>query len=58
MRVKDPSRATAEKTKRHKKSNQLQDEDSSDEIAGKGDSDDIAGADIMVRDNWQLSGYV
>ncbi|XP_077159712.1 ubiquitin carboxyl-terminal hydrolase 45 isoform X2 [Paroedura picta] len=36
MRVKDPSRAITEKTKRNKKSNQLQDEDSSDDIAGKG----------------------
>nr|XP_056712278.1 ubiquitin carboxyl-terminal hydrolase 45 isoform X2 [Euleptes europaea]XP_056712280.1 ubiquitin carboxyl-terminal hydrolase 45 isoform X2 [Euleptes europaea] len=36
MRVKDPSKAITEKTKRHKKSNQPQDEDSSDDIAGKG----------------------
>uniref|UniRef100_A0ACB8GCD1 Ubiquitin carboxyl-terminal hydrolase 45 n=1 Tax=Sphaerodactylus townsendi TaxID=933632 RepID=A0ACB8GCD1_9SAUR len=36
MRVKNPSRTVAEKNKRHKKSNQCQDEDSSDDIAGKG----------------------
>ncbi|XP_053143673.1 ubiquitin carboxyl-terminal hydrolase 45 isoform X2 [Hemicordylus capensis] len=34
MRVKDPSRVISDKTKRHKKSNQPHDEDSSDDIAG------------------------
>lgn len=35
MRVKDPSRANPEKTKRNKRPNKPQDEDSSDDIAGK-----------------------
>lgn len=35
MRVKDPSRANPEKTKRSKRPNRPQDEDSSDDIAGK-----------------------
>ncbi|NXD13083.1 UBP45 hydrolase, partial [Nothocercus nigrocapillus] len=34
MRVKDPSRANSEKTKRNKRPNRPQDEDSSDDIAG------------------------
>ncbi|XP_042297091.1 ubiquitin carboxyl-terminal hydrolase 45 isoform X2 [Sceloporus undulatus] len=34
MRVKDPSRVVSDRTKRHKKSNHHQDEDSSDDIAG------------------------
>ncbi|KAF7254534.1 Ubiquitin carboxyl-terminal hydrolase 45 [Varanus komodoensis] len=34
MRVKDPATVIPDKTKRHKKSNQHQDEDSSDDIAG------------------------
>uniref|UniRef100_A0A803SYF3 Ubiquitin carboxyl-terminal hydrolase n=1 Tax=Anolis carolinensis TaxID=28377 RepID=A0A803SYF3_ANOCA len=34
MRVKDPSRVVSDRSKRHKKSNHPQDEDSSDDIAG------------------------